>query len=102
MALAYAGRFEATDPAKTKPLVTATGAWEVSLLGIAAVHKIFPESVSKGARAPAIVVWIEGARVKFCWSPLAMFVYTLLPSVAAPRIPHVPKIPPLELQQAIF
>lgn len=81
------GPFEATDPAKTTPLATVTGAWAVSLLGFAVVHKISPESASRATHAPAVVVWLEGARVKFSRSPLAMFVYTLLPSVAAPHMP---------------
>ena len=93
---------EATDPAKTTPLATETGAWAVSLLGFAVDHKISPEFASKATHAPAVVVRFDGFNVKFCRLLLAMFVYTLLPSVAAPHCPP-PSSPPgpanLEIRQ---
>jgi hypothetical protein len=91
--MAYTGPFEATEPAKTTPLATVTGAWAVSLLGFAVDHTIFPVSASRATHAPAVVIRFDGARVKLFRWPLAMFVYTLLPSVAAPHIPPPSLLP---------
>jgi hypothetical protein len=91
--MAYIGPLEATDPAKTTPLATVTGAWAVSLLGFAVDHKISPEFAFIATHPPAVVVWLEGFNVKLSRLLLAMFVYTLLPSVAAPHCPP-PSSPP--------
>lgn len=72
--IAYMGPFGATDPAKTTPLATETGAWQVSLLGFPVDHRISPELASKATQAPVVVVWLEGASLKLTRLLLAMLV----------------------------
>jgi hypothetical protein len=91
--MAYIGPLEATDPAKTTPLATVTGPLEVSLLGFAVDHAISPELASRATHAPAVVFRLDGLSVKLSRLLLAMFVYTLLPSEAAPHVPP-PSAPP--------
>ncbi|KAL3501362.1 hypothetical protein ACH5RR_035827 [Cinchona calisaya] len=73
--------------AKRSPLTNVTGPGEISLMGLAVVHRISPVLASKATHPPAVVVCVDGLRVKGSRSPLAMFVYTRFPSVAAPHIP---------------
>lgn len=48
---------------------------------------------SKATHAPNVVVRVDGARMKLILSVLAMFVYTLIPSVAEPHIPPPSLLP---------
>ena len=61
--------------------------------GLAVDHKILPLHASIATHPPLVVVFLEGLRVKFLPSELAMLVYTLSLSVAAPHV-HPPVIPP--------
>lgn len=81
------------DPANKTPLATLTGPEEVALLGLAVDHMIFPLPGAIATHPPQVVMLVDGFRVKFLLSELAMLVYTIFLSVAAPHIPP-PATPP--------
>lgn len=72
--IAYRGPLGAGDPAKTRPLTTETGPDAISLLGFAVDQSIVPVFASSATHAPAVVVWVEGARVNLARLLLAMLV----------------------------
>lgn len=81
------------DPPNRTPLATLTGPDEVALLGFAVDHRILPLQGSIATHPPEVVILLDGLRVKLLAPELAMFVYTLLSSVAAPHVPP-PPVPP--------
>ncbi|KAF4350939.1 hypothetical protein G4B88_029105 [Cannabis sativa] len=88
------GPFLCVEPPKTTPLATVTGPEAVSLVGLAVDHRILPLPASIATQPPPVVFVVDGFRVKFFISELAMLVYTLFSSVAAPQYPP-PAAPPV-------
>ncbi|CAI9785213.1 unnamed protein product [Fraxinus pennsylvanica] len=61
--------------------------WVVSLLEFSVLQRISPVCASNGTHPPALVVRVDGWRVKGRSLPFLIFVYMCTPSVAASNTP---------------
>lgn len=72
--MAYIGPVGCVDPAKRTSLLIVTGPFVLALLGFPVVQRIFPVLASIATHPPAVVIVLDGFRVKFFRSLLTMLV----------------------------
>ena len=72
--MAYIGPVGCVDPAKRTPLAMVTGPLVLALLGLAVDHRVLPVLASIATHPPALVIVLDGLRVKFLPSLLRMLV----------------------------